>query len=384
MQSMLLSVGGAFLVSRLIFYLTALFATAFIPAVTAVEAPSDLIGVSWQWDGFWFLSIINDGYSWQPGVHSNVAFFPLYPMLVRLVSEVFSTSSVLTVGVMVNHVVSLLAFVAVWFYAEHTANREVAGRTVLLLSVFPTAFFFSAGYSEPVFLLSCASCLVLLQRGKLLLAGTAGLFASLARPAGLLLVIPYAIVLWRGRSSTHGPLQWLSKVAPAALIGLGIGLYALFLATRFGEPLAFSLAQRAWGREMTFPLLALGRGALAMAAPQAHALPFYMNILNVACSIGALGLAFVAWKREVLGATFVALAVLAYLTYPVGPGAAAWDPWQGNSLQSMARYVTTLFPIFVPLAEWGAKPQRFAVLCCCFVALHVVLAALFMRGHYVF
>lgn len=383
-QMMLASVTTAFIVSRLIFYLTALFAITFIPESATSNGTSDLVGVSWQWDGEWFFRIITEGYSWNPGQHSSVAFFPLFPMLVRAVAALFPGSNVLALGVMVNHVIFFFALIAVWLYAEGRAGTEVAGRAVLLLSVFPTAFFFSAAYSEPAFLLSCAAALTLMHRGNFLLAGVAGLFASLARPAGLLLVVPYLIVLWRSRDNDRSWHGWLGKLAPVALIGVGIGLYALYLGVQFGEPLAFSKAQQAWGREMTFPLLALGRAAVALGVSQPHQVPFFMNIVNVGASVGALWLAVKMWRTEPAGAAFVILALFAYLTYPVGPGSAAWDPWQGNSIQSMGRYVATLFPIFVPLARWGAKPARFAALCSVFVVVHVLLAALFMRGHYVF
>ncbi|MDP9068258.1 MAG: hypothetical protein M3N53_07935 [Actinomycetota bacterium] len=375
---------SAFVISRLIFYLTALFATAFVPAVATNNAPSALIGVSWQWDGYWYFNIITEGYSWHPGMHSNVAFFPLFPMLVRLIADIFSGVNIFTLGVMVNHVIFFFALIAVWFYAEGKAGAQVAGRSVLLLSVFPTAFFFAAAYSEAVFLLMSASCLALLHRRRYLLAASAGLFASLARPGGALLLVPYVIELWRLRGDGVRLRDLAPKLAAAALIPSGVALYALYLGSRFGEPFAFSLAQEAWGREMTFPLLALGRATVALVVPQSHALPFFMNIANVAASIGALALAVVLWRRDASGAAFVALAVLAYLTYPVGPGSAAWDPWQGNSIQSMSRYVATLFPIFVPIARWTASPERLALLCSLFVGLHVVLAALFMRGHYVF
>lgn len=382
-ETMLRSVTAAFIVSRLIFYVTAAFALQFVPESATSNGASDLIGVSWQWDGEWFFGIITDGYSWNPDAQSNVAFFPLFPMLVRAAAEVLP-GSVMGVGVLVNHLVFFAALVAVWYYAEGRAGTLVAGRTVLLLSVFPTAFFFSAAYSEPVFLLACASSLAFMHRGNLVLAGVAGLFASLARPAGVLLAVPYLLLLWRSRDDEWEWRDWLPKLAPVVLIGAGIGLYALYLGIRFGEPLAFSETQQAWGREMTFPLLALGRAAVAIGASQPHEVPFFMNIVNVTLSLGALYIAIKMWRTEPAGATFVLLALLAYLTYPVGPGSAAWDPWQGNSIQSMGRYVATLFPVFVPLARWGAKAERFGALCAGSVVIHVVLAALFMRGHYVF
>lgn len=385
LREMLVPVTTAFVLSRLIFYVTALFATAYIPAVSAPLAESPLIDVSWQWDGAWYSTIIRHGYSWRPGIESNVAFFPLFPMMVRGLASVFSSTSFYTLGVLMNHVIFFLALIAVWTYAHGKAGAEVAGRTVLLVSLFPTAFFFSAAYSEPVFLLASAMSLAALHRREFLFSGGAGFFASLARPTGVLLVIPYALELMRDRRSVAGMRSSATKILPALLIPLGVGLYALYLGIEFGEPLAFAKAQAAWGRELTFPLVSLGRAAAAIFAPQPHELVFYMNLLNVAASVAFLGIGAAMWREDRPAAAFVVVATLVYLMNPVGPGSAAWDPWQGNSIQSLSRYVVTLFPAFVPMARWaGSHAARWTGLCGLFVTIHVLLAALFMRGHYVF
>lgn len=382
---MLVTVLGAFILSRLIFYVTAVFATTYIPALSAPLAESPLIDVSWQWDGAWYATIIRDGYSWTPGVESNVAFFPLFPLIVGGVASLFSGASFYTAGVVINNVIFLLALAAVWMYAEAKSGAEVAGRSVFLVSLFPTAFFFSAAYSEPVFLLASALSLVSLHRGEYLFAGGAGFFASLARPTGVLLVVPYAIHLMRDPKRSAGIGWWAGKALPALLIPLGVGLYALFLGIEFGEPLAFAKAQEGWGRELTFPLLSLGRAAAAMFAPQPHELVFYMNVLNVVTSVAFIFIGIAMWQEDRPGAAFVLIAMLVYLSNPVGPDSAAWEPWQGNSIQSLSRYVVTLFPAFVVMARWAAgTTARWTGLCGLFVALHVLLGALFMRGHYVF
>ena len=385
LRSIVISVGSAFLVSRVIFYLTALFAIEFIPQVSAPLAPSPLIDVSWQWDGEWFASIIRDGYSWRPDRESNVAFFPLFPAIVRGLASLLPGASFYTVGVVANNVIFLLALVAVWLYAESKSGAEVAARTVFLVSLFPTAFFFSAAYSEPVFLLTAALSMAAMQRHRYGWAGAAGFFASLARPTGVLLLIPYGIGLWSDRRRTRDRTAWTRKALPALLIPLGIGLYALYLGVQFGEPLAFAKAQEGWGREATLPLLSLYRAAVAIFAEQPHELIFYMNILNVVTSIGFLSIGIWMWRTDRAGAAFVIVATLVYLMSPVGPTRAAWDPWEGNSIQSLSRYVVTLFPALVPVAAWAAKrSSRWTSLCALFLVLHVLLASLFMRGHYVF
>ena len=59
--------------------------------------------------------------------------------------------------------------------------------TVVFLSVFPTAFFFQAIYSESLFLLLSVACFLAARRGRWALAGAAGFLASLTRNTGLLL-----------------------------------------------------------------------------------------------------------------------------------------------------------------------------------------------------
>ena len=38
-----------------------------------------------RWDAGWYVEIARDGYLYEPGVPSNAAFFPLYPLLIRAV-----------------------------------------------------------------------------------------------------------------------------------------------------------------------------------------------------------------------------------------------------------------------------------------------------------
>jgi hypothetical protein len=38
-----------------------------------------------RWDAGWYVEIARDGYRYEPGVPSNAAFFPLYPLLIRAV-----------------------------------------------------------------------------------------------------------------------------------------------------------------------------------------------------------------------------------------------------------------------------------------------------------
>ena len=38
-----------------------------------------------RWDAGWYVEIARDGYRYEPGSPSNAAFFPLYPVLIRVI-----------------------------------------------------------------------------------------------------------------------------------------------------------------------------------------------------------------------------------------------------------------------------------------------------------
>src|SRR4051812_29604198 len=77
---------GLFVSSRLLVGLAALLGPLlfktdqyFFGYVTAVGWPTYLN----RWDVGWYGRVALDGYSYIPGAESNVAFFPLFPLLLR-------------------------------------------------------------------------------------------------------------------------------------------------------------------------------------------------------------------------------------------------------------------------------------------------------------
>src|SRR5947199_1053148 len=59
-----------------------------------------------RWDAGWYLEIAQNGYSFTPGKQSDVAFFPLYPNLIRLLHHVVPLSrdaGWLLVGIIVSN-----------------------------------------------------------------------------------------------------------------------------------------------------------------------------------------------------------------------------------------------------------------------------------------
>ena len=195
---------------------------------------TDLVfGTFDHWDAEWFLRIARDGYD-----EVSAAFFPLYPALLALLG------SSLVWGTLLSLVAAGLGAVCVFRIAQAKLGGDGAHDTILVLALFPTAFVFTAVYSDGLFLLLSAASFLAAERGRPWLAGIAGGLAVATRSMGLALLPALVYLLWprSRRDVAAGP----APPPPAAL-----GLYAVYLDREVGDAFAFTNAQASgWDREL--------------------------------------------------------------------------------------------------------------------------------------
>ena len=311
-----------------------------------------------NWDGQWFIRIASDGYHL---VHSE-AFFPLYPFIIRYVQYV--TGNYVLAGTLVSWVAIALALWLLYRMVAARFDPSVAAWTVAFLSFFPTSFYLTSVYSEPLFLLFSVAAFYFAERKHWALAGLAGMFSVLTRNTGLFLVIPLALLMveqdhakgWRGWA--HAVLRprtlWL------LLLPLGMGIYMGYLQWKFGQPLLFADAQRHWGRKLSSPInavayatliagRAVGRvfdmthdwwtsplhpGSVTNRITQRTMVPWLTLVGWAAVSIAAirrLPLSYTAWS-------------LVLLIYPL------FFPAGKTPLLSYQRFVLVAFPLFIAVA----------------------------------
>ena len=165
-----------------------------------------LVASAARWDAGWYLLIAHQGY--DPGLGAATAargaFFPLYPLLVRALSVL------LIAPVLAGIVVSVLAL-AVALYGLHrlaaleTGSREVARLAVMVTAFAPMAFFFSAVYSESLYLALSVGAFWFARRGRWAATGALGGLAAATRPTGLLLLAPALILYLYGPRRDRPP-----------------------------------------------------------------------------------------------------------------------------------------------------------------------------------
>ena len=305
-----------------------------------------------RWDSVWYLRVADSGYG-RPAYRA--AFFPLYPLLVRAVATPLGGSNAALL--VAAYAVSLAAFLAALALLHRLAERELGRRlarpTLLLLALFPAALFFGAPYAESLFLLLAVGAFYAARSGRWAWAGACAGLASGTRSAGLLLLVPLALVWWESRPRRWRHAAWL-LLAPA-----GIAAYAAWLGIAEGDALRFLDVQAAWSRELTLPLLGAWDGFLA-ALDGARQLasgsrtPVYfeaaagdpfriaaINLMLFATLVFAVVACAGVFRRlpRAYGA-WVAASLLLPLSFPVTP----------QPLMSLPRFVAVLFPIFMWLA----------------------------------
>lgn len=367
----------AFAVSRIIFYTVAVIAILTIPEYTGDDyAPRDfethpLIDASLRWDAGWYIDIARDGYDWTGEGEESVAFFPLFPMLLKVALLIIPDSLLYLFAVLLNHAIFFIALLPVWLYAYRFGGRPVAQRTLLLLCLFPTAFFFNAVYTEALFLLVSGTTLLALHKSRYLIAGAVGFLASLTRPAGVLLALPFLIQLWRDRTD-----EWRASILrgwPIALIPAGLAVYMGYLWHAFDRPLGFLEVQEAWGHVQMLPTTAIIDSFRYLIETETRDVFYVMGAVNTFLTVWALVMAVVIIRSDSLGSSFAFAAILMPLVAGI----------ESMPVVSMARYVLVLFPLFIPMALWARNWSIQSLIIAVFLPTHILLAALFVRWYWV-
>jgi hypothetical protein len=315
-----------------------------------------------RWDAAWYLRIAESGYG---GSDVRAAFLPLYPLLVRAVASPFGASpeALLVAAYAVALAAFLGALVLLHRLVSLELGRPLAQPVLLLLAVFPAAVFFGAPYSESLFLLLAVGAFYAARTGRWAWAGVAVAGAAATRSAGVLLLLPLAMLWWSSQPRRARDAAWL-MLGP-----LGLAAYAAFLGLSEGDAWRFLDVQDAWSRELTVPLAGAwdGLGAAVDGArqllsgqrgvvyfEQAAGDPYRIAAINlmlfgsllfaVAACVGCLR------RLPMAYGVWVAASLVLPLTFPVKP----------QPLMSLPRFLVVLFPIFMWLAVWSEERRATA------------------------
>ncbi len=368
-----------YIVIHILFLLLSYLATLFVVRNYSLNSlPLSSLVLAWnRWDTGHFTAIATHGYvaAWQ------TAFFPLFSLLERGVALV--VGGPFRAGLIISNLCAFVMLVVFYRLVWEDFGQEPAFRAVLFISIFPTAFFFVAAYSESLFL-----CLVLLsfysmRHAHWWLAGLLGLFACLTRAAGLLLIVPFFYEYLRQR---HFRLRAIGlNVLSSVLIPSGVALFALYCYLRFHDVLAFSHAEKiAWNRELRVPWYGLS-GAITTIAQYGlkGALSFSSihNMIDLSAELFILALVILGfvgpWKFS-KGLRVYALYAAAFYLFSI------LFPLTGKvPLGALSRFLLEVFPAFITLALLLKKEHSTLYYTILSVGLLAFLTLQFLTGHWI-
>lgn len=326
-----------------------------------------------RWDTGFYLSIAEEGYKFEDAELPSVAFFPLLPLFIRLVSVI--TGDPLIAGILITNTALLSAMILLYLLVEGEWGEDTAKRAVWYMLIFPTSLFGSAIYTESLFLLGAIGALYLARKGYWESAALLGILTALTRLLGILLG-PMLLVEWwvqhRHRPVDERPPIW--AVLAGMSVPLGTILYMLYLNITFGDPLAFAHASEAWGRQPVSPVVTLTdlmqkpAGGWISGILAGHIqIDNWIDLLIVIIFI-SLGIVLLYQRRWTEGIFVLSGALL---------------PLSSGLLMSQRRYMWVLFPAFILLAQWGKNEWVDRAINISFIIMLGVFTALFANWYWV-
>jgi Mannosyltransferase (PIG-V) len=435
-------------------------AVGFGPVRKAFDPPGVTRGFGWlgnllvapaaRWDAAWYLVIAHYGYRPDLDAYtsSRTAFFPLYPLGLSAISHLgvppvlagvlFSSLALALALYGIHRLTTLELSRAGRFPIARPGGEEVARLAVMVTAFAPMAFYFSAVYSESLYLALSVGVFLCARQGRWAWVGVLGALAAATRSTGVVLMLPAAMLYLYGpredrapdflpgkwpraaskdRAPDYRPGKWpravskdrvadffaVSRWRPAyrlrrdvlwlGLMPAGLGLYMAYLALSGGDALMPFHAQDVWGRHFAGPYLGVWDGAKAafegarqllslqhrhVYFPAAPGRPFVSaghNLLLFAFLLAAVpALVGVLRMLPLAYGVYVLVALALPLSYPV----------TSQPLMSLPRFLVVLFPLSIWLAAWlAARPRARTPVLVISALLMALFVAQFATWHWV-
>lgn len=295
--------------------------------------PNLYLDVWGRYDTIWYLDVARNGYVVRgplEAVQSNVAFFPLYPLLVRGLHELVpaawqGTAALYLCALAISNAAAVVALGLLFVLVRDVwADRELARKTVLYTLLFPSGFFLSCAYSESLFLLLSVGAFLAAHRGRWWSAGVCAGLAAATRATGIFLAPALAWTYLAQRGFSLRRVR--ADVAALALPIIALALHAANVARVSGDWLGMFHVQAAWHRHFAWPWRTLNvRGHRFMGQVDRFAMFGFIGLTTVLAALRR-----VDW--------------LLYAALSLGPILFSGVP------MSAARLLVVVFPGFAALA----------------------------------
>jgi 4-amino-4-deoxy-L-arabinose transferase-like glycosyltransferase len=308
--------------------------------VTENVYPNSFFELWYRWDTRHYLNIAEHGYASSDEGRKSILilFLPFYPYLTRVFALVFQDY------LLSAFIVSNLAYAAAAYYLYKLVNldfeKEDAYRSVIYLTIFPTAYFLHAAYSESLFLALTISSFYYARKENWALSGTIGMLAAATRITGIIL-LPVLLIEYlsqRGyrREKIRKDVLWIG------LIGLGLGLYLILNYDVAGDPFYFlEVKKESWSGKLALPYQGF-LNALEGLPGSAASDVFTGDLAEIVFALlGLIGTVYCFFRLR-----------LSYSLYALATWIIATSTWHWLNIP---RFTLTMFPLLIVLALVGRR-----------------------------
>jgi hypothetical protein len=303
------------------------------------------------WDSGHYDHIVRMGYD-EPW---RMAFFPLYPFLVRILSG--WTGNIEWAGILLSNLCLVAGVVLLYNLLSENYGSKVATTSLLLFLTAPTSVFFITMYTESLFFLLSVLTFILLVRHRWFGSALAILACSITRNTGLLLVVLflYAYGRWMAGRPISRRADLLKGLGYLIVMSLGWLGYMALAHHLHGDALAFFHGQERWGNHLTFCFHTLLRNLIPLPGYFCREIvPFGERMGMHFFILALISLGYGLSKRRAiptLDLLYFLMMVLFFSTLLIPT--------------SLARYLSVVFPfwVFTALMLEGSRYRKWLVPC---------------------
>jgi len=292
-----------------------------------------LLSIWGVWDTGYYLDIVKNGYNIKLGVdemtmgQGNYAFFPLYPLSVKLVDFLFN--SPYFSGLLVSNICLILAAFVLYKLVSIDYKEKVAKRSVIFLFLFPTSFILSGFFSESLFLLLLLLVFYYTRKREWCLSSVFGFLLTLTRPLGILVFIPVVYEYLKDKEFRYKNIDY--KALYLFLFPLALILFLSYVNYLTGDYLNYYIIQSSgWGHILSNPILVLFSSLISKDIFQ------FVNVLIILFFLGVF-----LFRIHKIRISYTLIAVLLFI-FPLLTGPVA--------INSILRYLLPIFPIYIILS----------------------------------
>ena len=320
-----------------------------------------------RWDTKMYLRIAEIGYPFTDEGRFLITVLPFYPYLIRFTS--FLLRDNLASALFISNLCFITSLIYLYKLIRLDFPQKVAWRSILYLSIFPTAYFLHSGYSESLFLMLVIISIYLARKGKWFMASSFGMLAVLSRITGII-ILPFLLAEYL-QSKKFDYHKVKSDILWLGLLPLGSLLYLLINYKIFGNPFEFLTSLRVFFWEQpSLPWHGIIRAfsRFSLLQPADWMIEGAMVIL-----FWIFGIIMLFASIRKVRFSYNVFSWLSFLFVS-----------STTTLSSLPRFLLMFFPFFIVLALWGKNQTKHFFITFVSISLQCIFLILFVREHWAF